>query len=65
MNSPDMDGEGKGSHAAASEACEEGSEKLHSVVTDAVAVACSWTTVSSDPLVAVAVHIVVMTVENF
>lgn len=62
MNSPDMDREGKGSHAAAFEACEEGSERLYSVVTDAVALACSLTSVSSDPLVAV---VVVMTVDIF
>lgn len=56
-----MDGEGKGSHAAASEACEEGYGRLYNVVTDAAAaVACSWMTFSSDPLAAA-----VMIVENF
>ena len=53
-----MDGEGKGSHAAASEACEEGYGRLYNVVTDAAA--CSWGTFSSDPLAAA-----VMIVENF
>ena len=53
-------GEGKGSHAAVSEACEEGSGRLYSVVTDAAVVACSWRTFSSDPLAAA-----VMIVENF
>lgn len=61
VSSPDMDGEGKGSHAAASEACEEGYGRLYNVVTDAAAaVACSWMTFSSDPLAAA-----VMIVENF
>lgn len=60
VSTPDIDGEGKGSHAAASEVCEEGSGRLYSVVTNAAVVSCSWRTFSSDPLA-----VVVMIVENF